>query len=250
VVRNLAIVVQARMGSQRLPAKVLRIIEGKPLIGWVIERALQAAFASRVICALPETSPNDVLARVCGSLGVAIHRGPEHDVLTRYLDCCERFALTDVVRITGDCPLIDPAVIDRLIQAHVGGDWDLTWNPVEEPGAFPRGMDVEVVRVSALRAASERAVQNAHREHVTLYCYDHPTEFRIQAVMPRPGESRPELRLCVDHEDDAELVGAVIRHFGRRNTFTFAQLVAFLDEHPEVARINDRRKKTLDCPGR
>ena len=84
----------------------------------------------------------------------------KHDVLARYLDCCERFELTDVVRITGDCPLIDPAVIDRLIRAHTGGDWDLTWNPVEEPGAFPRGMDVEVVRVRALRAASMRATRS------------------------------------------------------------------------------------------
>jgi spore coat polysaccharide biosynthesis protein SpsF len=242
--------VQARVGSERLPAKVMRPLEGKPLIGWVVERAKQAALASRVICALPETASNDGLARFCASLGAAVHRGPEHDVLARYLDCCERFALTDVVRITGDCPLIDPAVIDRLIRAHTGGDWDLTWNPVEEPGAFPRGMDVEVVRAGALRAAAIGAATAAHREHVTLYCYDHPAEFRIQQVLPRPGEARPELRLCVDHEDDARVVQSVIRQFRGRNDFTLAQIVAFLDARPEIAHANDRHKKTLDCAGR
>ena len=250
MVKTVAIIIQARVGSRRLPAKVLRLIEGKPLIRWVIERALQSSLASRVICALPEDSSNDKLARVCASFGAEVHRGPEDDVLTRYVECCNRFALTDVVRITGDCPLIDPALIDRLIDAHGGGDWDLTWNPVEEPDAFPRGMDVEVIRASALCAAAERASTIAHREHVTLYCYDHPAAFRIQTVMPGPGEARPELRLCVDHEDDAALVQAVIGHFGGRNDFTFEQVVAFLDEHPEVARINERHKRVFDRSGR
>jgi spore coat polysaccharide biosynthesis protein SpsF (cytidylyltransferase family) len=248
--RNLAIVIQARVGSQRLPAKVLFAIGGKPLIGWVIARTQQATRAPRTICALPDTAPNGALADVCARFGAEVYRGSEHDVLSRYLDCSDHYGLTDVVRITGDCPLIDPAVIDRLIDAHLEGDWDLTWNPVDEPGAFPRGMDVEVVRVSALRAAAARSPAGPYREHVTLYLVDHPAEFRIQCVMPRPGEARHELRLCVDHEADAELVCSVICQMGGRVDFTLSEIIAFLDASPEVARLNDRYKQTLDHPGR
>jgi spore coat polysaccharide biosynthesis protein SpsF len=216
----------------------------------VIDRVARSALGRQVICALPRDRSNDELAVVCAEFGADVHRGPEDDVLARYVECCDRFALSDIVRITGDCPLIDPALIDRLVEAHLVGDWDLTWNPVDEPSAFPRGMDVEVIRASALRAAAARASNTADREHVTLYCYEHTAEFRIQALMPGSAEARPEFRLCVDHEEDAVLVEAVLDHFGGHHAFTLEQIVNLLDDHPEIARINARHSTAFDCAGR
>jgi spore coat polysaccharide biosynthesis protein SpsF len=247
--RSLAIVIQARVGSQRLPAKALRTIEGKPMIGWVIERTAQSKRCPRVICALPDSYADDDLARVCTTFGAEVHRGSEHDVLGRYVDCCDRFELTDVVRITGDCPLIDPVLIDGLVDVHTQDGSDLTWNPVEQPGAFPRGMDVEVIRATALRFAVARASTSAHREHVTLYCYERPDELRIRTVWPTRSEARPEFRLCVDHENDLALVQSLIQALDGRNDFTLAQLIAVLDEHPEIAAINERFKNALHRAG-
>ncbi len=244
--RRVAIVIQARMGSQRLPGKVLRPLGGRPLIAWCIARATRARLASEVVCALPDTRADDELAEACAFAGASVVRGSELDVLARYVNACDQARATDVVRITGDCPLIDPRVIDRHIERHIELDSDLTYNVVDEPAAFPRGMDVEVVKAAALRIAAASAVAQPHREHVTPYVYENPARFALARVDPLPGEARGDLRLCVDREADLMLVREVVAGFPDRDDFTLSEIIAFLDRHPEIVQWNDALKAPQD----
>lgn len=240
--RRTGIVIQARVGSSRLPSKVLYDVEGLSVIGWVIARTQRVSRKDALVCAIPDTSANDALAVACEGFGVPVVRGPEHDVLARYRMCCDQYHLTDVVRITSDCPLIDPAIVDRAIHAHESGNYDLSANRVEEAGAFPRGMDVEVVRVSALRAIDALQLEPRYREHVTNYFYEHPDKFPLHYIDPEPFEARPSVRLCIDHREDLEVVRQVVRHFANRRDFSLAEIIRFLDAHPTIAALNDAHK--------
>jgi len=203
-----------------------------------------------MVCAIPDTRADDELAEICANFGATVVRGSEHDVLGRYIDACNQVGATDIVRITGDCPLIDPVVIDRHINKHVESDSDLTYNVVDRRGGFPRGMDVEVIKAVALRITAKRAVAQPHREHVTLYCYENPNEFALSLVHPQPGEARADLRLCVDQEADFTLVQEVVRGFGHRDDFTLCEIIEFLDCHPEIAKLNDAHKDNQNsAPG-
>ena len=240
--RRLGIVIQARVESTRLPGKALLRAGGRTLVEWVVRRAQQATVPTRVICALPDTPANDTLHQLCADLGTAVVRGSENDVLSRFLLACETHALTDAVRITGDCPLIDPGLIDRISAHHLACQADLTANRVDEPGAFPRGMDVEVARVDLLREVAREPIPAHHREHVTLHLYENPSKYAIHLIAPAAAECRPELRLCVDQAEDLELVRAIVDHFGDRSDFSLLEIIAFLDASPTVAHLNDRFK--------
>jgi spore coat polysaccharide biosynthesis protein SpsF len=243
--KNVGIVVQARVGSQRLPSKVLMQIEGKPLLGRVVERLKRVSDEHILICAIPDNDENAVLEVLCKKLGIHVVRGPEEDVLARYITAAEQFNLSDVIRITADCPLIDFRIIDAIREIHFKGGWDFTANLVGTVKAFPRGMDVEIVKTSALRSIAGLAHEQKFREHVTLYAYENPANFRMNIIAPSTRQARPDLRLCVDEPADLELVRKIYRHFLPETDFSLDDIITFLDVNPEVANLNkDVKQKT------
>lgn len=172
-------VVQARMGSTRLPGKVLADLGGRPVLELMLDR-LARAHVDHLVVATSDLPGDDPVADLATRVGVPVVRGSEADVLGRFLVALDRFPADDVVRLTADCPLIDPLVVDAAVGLHRRTGADYTSNSLER--TFPDGLDVEVVRAAALRAAAAEATARDEREHVTPFLHRHPERFRLASL--------------------------------------------------------------------
>lgn len=230
-----AIIVQARMGSSRLPGKVLKPILGRPLLSYQLERLRRCKAADRLVIATTDKPADDAIAAFCAEEAVAVTRGSEDDVLGRYHGALERFPAQTVVRVTADCPLIDPALLDELIGVFAGGGFDFVSNMLQP--TYPYGMAVEVMTAAALREAHREARDTAEREHVTLFIYRRPQRYRLKSVTMSPDLSRH--RWTVDTPEDFELVSRILGDlYLRKPQFTMADVLALLDKHPDWPAIN------------
>jgi spore coat polysaccharide biosynthesis protein SpsF len=198
---NLLCVVQARTGSTRLPGKVLREIDGRPMLGFMLDR-LDALAVDELVVATSDLERDDPIAEIAQAAGRAVVRGPEDDVLARYALAVERHPAEHVVRLTADCPLADPALVERVVAHHVDTGADYTANVF--PRTYPKGLDVEVVRAVALRDAAALAGAPAEREHVTPFFYRRPQLFRLANV--RHDVALGDERWTVDTEEDLDFV--------------------------------------------
>ena len=229
------IIVQARMTSTRLPGKVLLPLAGEPMLVRLLERLRRVQRADGIVIATTTNASDDPIAALCAQQGVPCHRGSELDVLSRYADAARLHAADVVVRITSDCPLIDPALIDQLIAVYEEGDSDYVSNML--PPTWPYGMAVEVFSATALAQAHAEATQDAEREHVTPFIYWHPQRYRLRNVASPVALSHH--RWTVDTPEDYELVRRLFDHLLPTNPhFTQADVLALLDAHPDWIAIN------------
>jgi len=202
---NLAIL-QARMTSSRLPGKVMAPVLGEPMIGRQVERLRRAARIDELLVATSVDPSDDPLAAYCESLKLPVFRGSLTDVLDRFRQAADAFPQAEtIVRLTADCPLTDPALVDRVISCHLEADAD--WTSAGMVRSFPHGLDVEAIRPSALREAAERASDPYEREHVTPYINRRPETYRLESVSRTP--SLAHLRWTVDLPEDLEFVRGV-----------------------------------------
>jgi spore coat polysaccharide biosynthesis protein SpsF len=200
---NLAIL-QARMTSSRLPGKVMAPVLGEPMIGRQVERLRRARRIDRLIVATSTDPADDPLAAYVASLGLSVFRGSLDDVLGRYRAALAGYPKAKaVIRLTADCPLADPALIDRVVDHHHAAGADYTSNTLGTR-TYPHGLDVEVVRPEALTEAAERASDPYDREHVTPYIYRRPETYRLAGVARH--EPLAELRWTVDYPEDMAFV--------------------------------------------
>jgi spore coat polysaccharide biosynthesis protein SpsF len=227
-------IIQARMTSTRLPGKILADLAGCPLLERVVGRAKRAKLLQLVAIATTDRPTDDAVAALCDKIGVACFRGSEDDVLDRYYQAAKTFAAETVVRLTADCPLLDPDVIDRAVRCFQAGDFDYLSNGVER--TYPDGLDTEVFRFTALERAWREARLKSEREHVTPYLYKHPELFRLGSE--KNDRDFSALRWTVDEPEDLEFVRAVYGHFGPERTFGMADVLKLLGEHPELQAIN------------
>lgn len=228
-------ILQARCSSSRLPGKVLKPILGKPMLARHIERLQRSRHIAPLVVATSTEPSDDPLAELCGHLGIACSRGSLADVLDRFYRAADPLHPEHLIRLTGDCPLADPAVIDACIDFHLAGDYDYTTNALQP--TFPDGLDVEVFRFSCLAEAWSEATLTSEREHVTPFIHRRPERYRIGHYRQTPDLSW--LRWTVDEPADFAMVEAVYQAlYPTRPDFTTAEIVAYLAEHPEVARIN------------
>lgn len=250
---KVVILVQARMASTRLPGKVLMPILDKPLLAYLVERLQRVECAHSFAIATSISPLDQPIVDFCEAEDVTVYRGSEEDVLARFYHAAKAEGADLVVRITADCPLIDPALIDAMIQAFLDAEPPITCLSNTIDRSFPRGMDAEVFRFSALEDAYMHAEQQYQREHVTPYIYAHPSKYPFQSYK-REGEPVDHLRWTVDEEDDFALVKKVIETLYPKNpNFSLEDLLELFDAHPEWAEINAHvlQKKTLvanaDC---
>ena len=213
---KVGIVIQARHTSKRLPGKVLKPLAGKPMLGWLIGRMQAVREAQAVIVATSDDASDAPVAEYAQSCGAHAFRGPLDDVLRRVTAAAEAFALDVAVRVSGDSPLLDPALVSQAIGLCKDGV-DLASNVVER--TYPQGQSVEAISVPALRRVERLAASPYDREHVTPYFYAHAAAFRIRGL--RSASPAPEVRLGVDTPEDFELmarlasaVGAGQRQYG------------------------------------
>jgi spore coat polysaccharide biosynthesis protein SpsF len=208
---RLAILIQARMGSQRLPGKSLRDVAGRPMLAYVVERMQRCQTIRDVVVATSTSPEDDAIAAFCAAAGVECGRGPAEDVLARLLEIATDRGLDAFVRISGDSPLIDPELVDRGIRLFVAGESDLVTNV--SPRSFPRGQSVEIVARQALARLSRTDRSGEAREHVTPGFYRRPDQFRITNFVSPRDLSRIQLSVDTpeDFADFSALVAAMRR---------------------------------------
>jgi spore coat polysaccharide biosynthesis protein SpsF len=240
------IIVQARMTSTRLPGKVLMKVLGKPLLEYLIERLRKVSLADEIVIATTINATDEPIIELCNRLGVNVCRGPEDDVLARYYQTARLYNADTVVRVTSDCPLLDPLEVDRVVGFYLSHrqEFDYVSNGLVEP--YPKGMDCEVFSMAALQQAFDEAASPAEREHVTLFFYQNISRFRLTNVPF--SASLPPLRLTVDTREDFELVRDIIEFLYPVNAdFHLDDIVNALTVFPDWRQINAHilQKSTL-----
>ncbi len=228
-------IIQARMSSTRLPGKVLLDVAGKPMLARVIERARRAQSLSMVGVATSTDASDGRLEAFCREADVPCHRGSLGDVLDRYHGAAGRWGADVVVRITSDCPLLDPGVVDRVVNDFLSGPAVDYVSNVVPTRSFPRGLDVEVFSSEALGRAWREDGDPAWREHVTPFLYRRPDLFRTRCVVNDADHSRH--RWTVDTPEDLELVRRVYAAFGH-DRFGWGEVLALLERHPDWQALN------------
>lgn len=229
------IIVQARMTSTRLPGKVLLPLGGAPMLARLVERLRRVQRADSIVIATTSNVTDDPIADLCDQLSVHCHRGSEYDVLSRYAEAARLFDAKVVVRITSDCPLIDPSLVDKLIRTYLEGNCDYVSNML--PPTWPYGMAIEVFSGAALQQAHAQATQAAEREHVTPFFYCNPQRYRLRNVESPLNLSHH--RWTVDTPEDYDLVRRLFESLHPIDPeFTLADILHLLDAHPEWLAIN------------
>jgi len=196
-------IVQARMASTRLPGKSMIRLRERPVIEHVLRRVRRAEVLSEVVLATSEQPDDDVLCDVADRLGVLVFRGPERDVLKRYVLVAQEFGANVVVRVCADNPLVAPEEIDRIVRHHLRTGADYSFNHrAAFDNQYPNGLGAEVVNFEVLKTIDQRAVEYSQREHVTAYIWDNLGEFQVQTVVAPPTVAGPEIKLDMDTEAD------------------------------------------------
>ncbi|GID96423.1 cytidylyltransferase domain-containing protein [Amorphoplanes digitatis] len=236
-------IVQARMGSSRLPGKVLRRLGGRTVLCRVVGAARDSGVLDDLVVATTTEEVDDPVVAECEAIGVGVHRGPVDDVLSRFLGVLDAGAddYDAVLRFTADCPLLDPELI-MLAAGVFAATPSLDYLSTSIARTLPRGLDVEIVRTEVLREIDKLATEH-HRTHVTSYVYSHPHDYNVLGLTLQPDLSH--LRLTLDTEDDWRLIEAVVAHFGDRPVPVRA-LAGWLAGRPELTVLNAHvRQKEL-----
>jgi len=235
---KIAAIIQTRMGSTRLPGKVLADLAGEPVLVRVVERVRRAALLDSVIVATTFEPADDQIVEFCAARGWPCFRGSQDDVLDRYYQAAVAYKADAVVRITSDCPLIDAEFIDYVVEKFKTNQpkIDYVTNSRLEPLTYPRGFDTEIMSFEALEKTWAQAKDQPEREHVTLYIYRHPEIFNIFKL--DNDVSYSHMRWAIDTKEDLEFVRRIYDYFGN-DKFTWRQVLAVLEQHPEWLEINE-----------
>lgn len=235
---NIVCIIQARMGSSRLPGKVLKEICGRPLLGWVAQRAAQSRRVISTVAATTVNSGDDPIEEFCKKSGIACFRGNEFDVLDRYYQAAKIYQAEIVVRLTADCPLIDPILVDETIEKLIASGSDFAANRLPPPyqRTYPIGLDVEAVTFKALAKAWKQAEKPYEREHVMPFLYDPQNHFRT--IVLDAEQNYGSQRWTVDTKEDLEFIRRVTAILGCRLDFSWLDVLKTIKEHPELTEIN------------
>jgi len=226
------------MGSSRLPGKVLKPLGGEAMLAHVIQRTTQAKFVDEVMVATTISDLDLPIVEFCRDHQVAVFQGNEFDVLDRYYQAAKKVQADVIVRLTADCPLMDPELIDQVITAYLESGVDFAANRLPPPWkrTYPIGLDIEVVSFSNLALAWKMAEKKFEREHVMPYFYDTPDRFKTLLLHHDPDLGHK--RWTVDTPQDLEMLEKVFDHFQGNKTFSWLDVHEWLLQHPEIEKIN------------
>jgi spore coat polysaccharide biosynthesis protein SpsF len=231
--KNTVAIIQARMSSERLPGKVMAEIGGKPMLYHVVKRAERAELINLIVVATSHHHDDDVIENFCKENAVVCFRGSRNDVLDRYYQAARYLDALVIVRLTADCPLLDPGIIDKIILNYYEGDFDYVSNIIEY--TYPDGLDTEVFSFDALNRAWREARLKSEREHVTPYLRNHPEIFRLVNISHT--EDLSHLRWTVDEPQDMDFIRSVFAHMGD-SCFGMTDTLNLLRECPELSIKN------------
>ena len=236
---NTLVVLQARLSSSRLPGKVLKPILGQPMIYRQVERLRRAKTIKNLVVATSIDPSDDHLADYLKLSSIPFVRGNLNDVLARFETAIKLFPDAEhIIRVTGDCPLIDPCILDQIVNCHILEKNDYTSNTVEV--TYADGLDVEVIKRTIFEEILKTATLPYEREHVTPYIYTHSEKYKIKHFK-YSGEAFDHLRWTVDHQEDYELVTKIFENLYLRNpSFGAEDILKLINENPDLALINSK----------
>ncbi|MFA5906941.1 MAG: glycosyltransferase family protein [Desulfobacula sp.] len=234
-VKTLAII-QARASSSRLPGKVLKPILGKPMIELHIERIQRCKNLDKLIVATSDKADDDAIEKLCKKIGIFCFRGSLNNVLDRFYQAACYFKPEHIVRLTGDCPLADPLLIDDLIDFYFNEKCDYACN--DDPPTLPDGLDAEIFSFDALKKNWEGATLRSEFEHPTLYFFNHPDKFK-RSSWQNPADLS-HMRWTVDEPEDFEFVEKIFTHLYEKNPrFDTNDILNILAQYPDLSKINN-----------
>ncbi|MEK9725447.1 MAG: glycosyltransferase family protein [Rhodospirillaceae bacterium] len=229
--------IEARMTSSRLPGKVLMEAAGKPMLQHMIERLQKVPSLDGVVVATTVNETDRPVVDLAESLGVGHFRGSEEDVLLRVLDAARAHDVDVIVEMTGDCPLIDPALVEACIQGYLAAGVDYVSNVLER--TYPRGMDTQVFATDVLADVADRTDDPEDREHVSIFIYRNPQIYSLKNMPGPPELTDPGLGLTLDTPEDLDLIRRVFDALYPANPdFTLADILALLKNDPSLAELN------------
>jgi spore coat polysaccharide biosynthesis protein SpsF len=243
---RVVIVIQARIGSERLPGKVLKeLVPGKTLISALLDRLRLCKKANHLLVATSDTVRDDVLSKHVERIGIDVFRGDEHDVLSRFVGAAQRSKADVIVRICADSPLIDAEVIDAAIDQYLSHLKDIDFLTNMLPETFPYGMAVEVLSADVLTRLAQLACLDSDREHVTSYVYRTQQDFRILNLAAESDFSH--LRFAVDYPEDFDFVQRVYSVLYKENAqFNWKAVVNLVNSQPDILSINAKHNERLN----
>ncbi|MBI9043066.1 MAG: glycosyltransferase family protein [Anaerolineaceae bacterium] len=236
--QKIVAIIQARMSSSRLPGKVLTEISGKPMLAYVVERARMSKFVDEVVVATTTDQSDDPIEAYCLTSKTPLYRGDLYDVLDRYYQTAKAYQADMVVRLTADCPLLDPNVLDETISAMVSQKADFGANRLPPPWkrTYPIGLDVEVCTFHALERAWQEAGEKYHREHVMPYLYEEEGRFKVVVIDHEPDYGH--MRWTVDTQEDLDLIRELMSRLGNEGEFSWVDVLKIFEDDPQLAEIN------------
>jgi spore coat polysaccharide biosynthesis protein SpsF len=232
--------IEARMQSSRLPGKVLAEVRGEPALTRLVRRLRRCRLLDEIVLATSDGPADDVLEQWAVSEDVAFHRGSEADVLQRVVEAHRKVRSDIVVEVCGDCVMLDPALVDMAVKTFSENDCDVVSNA--NPRTYPNGMDVQVFRLSDLEEVETCCADPAVREHVSLYFYEHPGDYRILQLMAPPRCHAPDYRLLLDYPEDLRFINEVYSRLepDHGDGFGLEEIMDLLRREPALLDINRR----------
>lgn len=243
--RGTLAIIQARMGSTRLPGKVLADLGGASALSRLVSRTRRSTFVNGIVVATSANPADEAIVAECASLDVPCFRGSEEDVLDRYYHAARYYAAESVVRITADCPLLDPELLDELISAFLNTSYDYASNAL--PPRYPRGLGAEIFTAEALSRAWQNATQAYQRVHVTPYFYQNTHLFRLLCVVGKTDYSHH--RWTLDTVEDLALIRSIFSRFPNRDDFSWREVLELVKREPHLSEINSHvlQKELQEC---
>jgi spore coat polysaccharide biosynthesis protein SpsF len=232
---SITAIIQARVSSTRLPGKVLLQLEGKSVLEHVVNRIKACTSVSDIYVATSINADDDAIVKICKEMNINIYRGSLEDVLDRYYQAANLTQAKHIIRITADCPMIDPTIVEQVIKSHLDEKADYTSNIISE--TFPDGEDVEIFTVDTLVDAWENAKLTSEREHVTLYIRNHPEKFKLNSVSNNINLGKK--RWTIDNPEDYEFLKVIFANlYHHNNCFGMTEILTFLKRNPDIESIN------------
>ena len=238
--RKIAAIIEARMTSTRLPGKVMMEVNGKPMLSYLVDRLKQVEQLDEIVLATTQNESDDCLCDFSEKENISLYRGSEQDVMSRVIEAAEMYGAEIIVEITGDCPIIDPLIIDYILNVYLENNYDYVANDCSN--SYPVGMDVQVYSLDVLRKSSSMTEDALDREHVTRHILNNDVDFKKKII------DAPGLGLTLDELNDFRLIAKIIQHFGSDYCFFGCEdVIDLLSDRSEWVSINGGvYRKTMD----
>lgn len=234
---KIGITIEARMGSSRLPGKTLKTLYGQPMLARMIERLKQSKLADIIVLATTDQPQDLPVVDLAKQLGIGYYQGSSDDVLDRVLKAAQKYSIDLIVETCGDCPVVDPKILDMQIQAFLDNKVDFVGCHLKP--TYPYGLDGKLFTTKTLEEVSRLTNDPPDRENVSLYIYEHPDRYRLLNLEAKGRFKRPDLRLVVDHQEDFDLIEEIYRELYDRNpAFDYGDILDLFERRPELVKMN------------